>query len=92
MSTATKTAICSLLSAALAAALPAAEAPAVRHPNLLLNRQEIKQIRAKVRQHEWAARLLDRVKEMAKDSGRNVRETALAYVVRNTTPTRRGGT
>ncbi|MGB2824165.1 MAG: alginate lyase family protein, partial [Phycisphaerae bacterium] len=81
MATATKTAVCYLLCAALSASVPAAEVPAVRHPNLLLNRQEIEQVRAKVRRHEWAARLLDRVKEMAKDPGRNIRETALAYAL-----------
>jgi hypothetical protein len=59
----------------------AAEAPAARHPNLLLNSQEIEQVKAKVRQHEWAARLLDRVKELAKNTGQNIRETALAYAL-----------
>jgi len=38
---------------------------AVSHPNLLLNQEEITQIRLKVREQPWAARLLDRVKEKA---------------------------
>jgi len=59
----------------------AAEPPRVAHPNLLLNRKEIEQIKVKVREQPWAARLLDRVKELAKNPGRNVRETALAYVL-----------
>jgi hypothetical protein len=58
----------------------AAEAPPVRHPNLLLNREEIEEVKAKIRQHPWAARLLERTREMAKE-GRNVREAALAYVL-----------
>jgi hypothetical protein len=33
---------------------------AVQHPNLLLNRAEIDQIKIKVRDHAWAARLLAR--------------------------------
>jgi len=57
-----------------------AVAPPVRHPNLLLSRQEIEEVKAKIRQHPWAARLFERVKEMAKD-GRNIREIALAYVL-----------
>ena len=62
------------------ASMAAAEAPPVRHPNLLLNREEIEEVKAKIRQHPWAARLFERVKEMAKD-GRNVREVALAYAL-----------
>jgi hypothetical protein len=50
----------------------------VRHPNLLLNRQEIEQVKHKVREHAWAARLLDRVKAKAEQDGAAV-ETALAY-------------
>jgi hypothetical protein len=29
--------------------------PAVRHPNLLLNREEVEQVKAKIRQCPWAA-------------------------------------
>jgi len=67
------------------ASVAAGGPPPVRHPNLLLNREEIEEVKAKVRQHPWAARLLDRVKEMAKD-GRNVREAALAYVLTGEKP------
>ena len=52
----------------------------VRHPNLLLNRQEIGQVKQKVREHAWAARLLDRVKAKAEQDGAAV-ETALAYAL-----------
>src|SRR5436190_24241985 len=38
--------------------LAAADGPPVKHPNLLLNRDEIDQVKAKIRQHDWAARLL----------------------------------
>src|SRR5262245_30443741 len=51
---------------------------AVRHPNLLLNQQEIEQIKLKVREHAWAARLLDRVRAKAEQDSA-VLETALAY-------------
>ena len=53
---------------------------AVKHPNLLLNQKEIEQIKLKVQQHPWAARLLDRVKEKAQKDDAAV-ETALAYVL-----------
>src|SRR3954454_12089547 len=53
---------------------------AVRHPNLLLNQQEIEQVKLKVREHAWAARLLDRVKAKAAQDGAVV-ETALAYAL-----------
>ncbi len=62
-----------------------ADAPAlVKHPNLLLNREEIAQVRAKIQQHDWAKRLLNRVKELADDKGRvgrTPREAALVYVL-----------
>jgi len=51
------------------------------HPNLLLNREEIQQVKAKIQKEVWAAQLLERVKELAKDAGQNVRETALAYAL-----------
>ena len=52
---------------------------AIRHPNLLLNQTEIDQIKLKVREQPWAARLLDRVKAKAeKDSAT---ESALAYAL-----------
>ena len=53
---------------------------AVRHPNLLLNKEEIEQVQLKVRDNAWAARLLDRVKAKAeKDDA--VTEKALAYAL-----------
>jgi hypothetical protein len=62
------------------AAAQEAERKAVRHPNLLLNQQEIDQIKLKVRDHPWAARLLNRVKAKAeKDDA--ILETALAYAL-----------
>jgi hypothetical protein len=56
----------------------------VRHPNLLLNRDEIEQVRAEIRNEEWAARLFDRVKQLADQQGRTdriPREAALVYVL-----------
>ena len=53
---------------------------AVRHSNLLLNQKEIEQIKLKVREHPWAARLLDRVKAKAEQDGAVV-EAALAYAL-----------
>src|SRR5947209_8548735 len=73
----------SLLAALCVPALAAAEPP-VRHPNLLLSRDEIEQVKKKIRDHEWAARLFERVKTLADDQGRTgrmPREAALAYVL-----------
>jgi|GEM_PF-5566080 hypothetical protein len=53
---------------------------AVSHPNLLLNQEEIAQIRLKIREQPWAARLVDRVKAKAEKDGPAV-EAALAYVL-----------
>src|SRR2546422_541457 len=70
--------------AAFGTAAPAAEpeqkSVAVRHPNLLLNPTEIDQIKLKVRDHPWAARLLDRVKAKAEKDGA-VTESAVAYAL-----------
>ena len=66
------------------APLAAAEPPPVTHPNLLLNRDEIDQVKAKIKQHDWAARLLDRVRQLADSSGhteKNPRDAALVYVL-----------
>jgi hypothetical protein len=76
----------SALLAILLTALPvaAADPPRVRHPNLLLNQKEIDEIKAKVKKHAWAARLLEKVKKMAADNShtnRTPREAALAYVL-----------
>ena len=72
----------SLLLYSLVVAFPsltAGEAP--RHPNLLLDRGEIEEIKEKIRKEPWAARLLEAVVEKARDPARNVREAALAYVL-----------
>ncbi|GBD35127.1 hypothetical protein HRbin36_00231 [bacterium HR36] len=57
----------------------------VRHPNLLLNRQELEEIRQKIEQQGWAAALFARVKALADEPGvhpeRNLRETALVYAI-----------
>ena len=57
----------------------------VRHPNLLLNRNEIDEIKNKIRVQPWAAGLFQRVKTMADDmvtkGARNQREAALCYVL-----------
>ncbi|MGA2618213.1 MAG: hypothetical protein ABSF26_11420 [Thermoguttaceae bacterium] len=58
----------------------------VQHPNLLLNREEIARVKAKIQQHEWAARLFAKVKEVADSNGNNqwgynAREPALCYVL-----------
>lgn len=64
---------------------PAAAGPQVRHPNLLLNPDEIKQIKDKIRAQRWAADLFERVKAMAEEmvtkGARNEREAALCYVL-----------
>lgn len=64
-----------------AAALPVeGKTVAVIHPNLLLNQTEIDQIKLKVRQYPWAARLLERVQVKAEKEDALV-EAALAYVL-----------
>jgi hypothetical protein len=73
-----------LVFAAFGAAAAAQEAKrhgiAVRHPNLLLDQKEIEQIKLKIRDHPWAARLLDRVKHKAENDGALL-EAALAYAL-----------
>jgi hypothetical protein len=67
-----------------AAQAAAGERPAVKHPNLLLNREEIEQVKEKIKRHEWAARLFERVKGLANDQGRTgriPREAALVYAL-----------
>ena len=64
---------------ALTGATAVSAAP-VKHPNLLLNREELAQIREKVARYGWASKLLDKVRELAKD-GANVREAALCYAL-----------
>jgi hypothetical protein len=46
---------------------PATAGPRVRHPNLLLNQDEIEQIKGKIRAQRWAADLFERVKAMAEE-------------------------
>src|SRR5262249_24535469 len=68
----------------LVASLQAGPNPTVKHPNLLLNREEIEQIKEKIRKYDWAAQLFARVKALADDRGRtgnNPREAALMYAL-----------
>ena len=61
----------------------AADRP-VRHPNLLLNPEEIEQVKAKVRERPWAAELLARVRALADENGhtgREPRDAAVVYVL-----------
>jgi hypothetical protein len=53
---------------------------AARHPNLLLNSSEIEQVKVKVREHPWAARLLEKVRAKAENDGPAL-ETALAFTL-----------
>jgi hypothetical protein len=56
----------------------------VRHPNLLLNGDEIEQVKDKVRREPWAAKLLERLKALADDdrhTDREPRDAAVAYVL-----------
>jgi hypothetical protein len=65
----------------------AAPPPKVKHPNLLLNREEIEQVKAKIQRYPWAAALLDRLKTMTKDRTvthmRGGQHSAIAYVLTN---------
>src|SRR4051794_29862734 len=67
------------------AAVAAEPSPApARHPNLLLNRDEIEQVKAKVMREPWAAKLLERLKALADDDHRTDREprdAAVAYAL-----------
>jgi len=63
-----------------AAAVPDGGRSAVRHPNLLLNQTEIDQVKQKIRDHGWAAGLLDRVKAKAEKENAVI-EAALAYAL-----------
>jgi hypothetical protein len=62
----------------------AAAPPVVKHPNLLMNRDEIQQVQAKIKDHSWAARLFQKVRELADDNrrtSRTPREAALVYAL-----------
>src|SRR6476620_7768105 len=78
------TGIVLLVVAVFAAAAPArgdgVKPVAVRHPNLLLSREEIEQVKVKVKEHPWAARLLERVEEKAEKENAAL-EWALAYAL-----------
>src|SRR5678815_3115236 len=63
-----------------AAAEPERKSVAVSHPNLLLNLQEIEQIKLKVRDQPWAAHLLELVKTKA-DKDDPAIECALAHAL-----------
>jgi hypothetical protein len=67
-----------------AAPPPAPLKPAVKHPNLLLNRAEIEQVKAKIKRHAWAADLFEQVRAFADQpgrTGRTPREAALVYAL-----------
>jgi hypothetical protein len=55
----------------------------VRHPNLLLNREEIEQVQQKIHSQPWAAALLEKLKAKANEGGnfQAVRDQALLYVL-----------
>ena len=76
---------CAALAVAFLAGSGACAAePPVRHPNLLLNREDIEQVKQKIKDHDWAARLFERVRALADDAGRtgrNPREAALVHVL-----------
>jgi parallel beta-helix repeat protein len=57
-----------------------ATAQEARHPNLLLNQEEIDQVKVKVEQQPWAAGLLERVKAKAEKDGASL-EAALAFAL-----------
>ncbi len=68
------------LSAAGGMAAPETRGNGVRHPNLLLNQAEIDQVKQKIRDHDWAARLLEQVKAKA-EKDESVLESAIAYAL-----------
>jgi hypothetical protein len=76
--------VLAMLALTLSAVSPQ-EKRVVRHPNLLLNRDEIQEIRQKTQRYEWAAALFRQVRALADEPGvhpeRNLRETALAYAI-----------
>jgi hypothetical protein len=56
----------------------------VQHPNLLLNRQEIEEVKHKIQTQPWAAAVLDKLKQNAEGQGGNVdgiRNSALLYAL-----------
>lgn len=69
--------ICLVVLGALAMTALAAD---VVHPNLLLSQSEIEQVKLKIKEHPWAARLLERVKTKA-EKEESALEAGLAYVL-----------
>ena len=68
----------------LLAAVGSAAEPAVQHPNLLLNRQEIAAVKQKIQAQPWAAALLERLKRESEGHGGSVdgvRNSALLYAL-----------
>src|SRR5262245_37111282 len=65
--------------------LPAAAKPPVKHPNLLLNREEIEEVKKKIKTQPSGSELFDNVKAMADSKSRivpdNPRVAALAYAL-----------
>ena len=61
----------------------AAGQPPAKHPNLLLNREEIEQVKTKIKQQPWAAALLEQLKQRAARPNRNRGglEAAVAYAL-----------
>jgi len=53
--------------------------PAVKHPNLLLNQEEIEQVKLRIAQNDWAARLLEKAKALAEQ--RSLPEAAICYAL-----------
>ena len=66
-------------SAVLASATAGETALPAKHPNLLLNREEINAIKIKVAENEWAAKLLEQAKEMAAKN--DVAQAAICYAI-----------
>src|ERR1043165_3044345 len=66
-----------LVLAARSTPLAAQEA---KHPNLLLNQNEIDQVKLKIIEQPWAARLLERTKTKA-EKEESALDAALAYVL-----------
>ncbi len=59
--------------------LPCALAVPVSHPNLLLNRDEIEQVKAKIAKYPWAAAALEKTREQALEESSYL-NAALYYV------------
>jgi hypothetical protein len=62
-----------------ASAFAADTPPPVKHPNLLLNRDEIDAIKSKIARNDWAARLFEQTKALAAQG--NQLEAALCYAL-----------